>query len=270
MPPTKELHYFDRSEDYGSPSYLGMGPSVVGRLINSRDYRRRVAQALYYGVTQPSLERIRWDLRYLGGTPGDAWYQSLFEPGRGKLTGEITPAYSMLSATDVAHVAALLPEAKILFLIRNPVDRAWSAFQYGKKFKGSTMSRIDANELLAVTEQPWFSQRADYVHTLKNWGRHFSPDQFFVGFFDEIKENPQALLGRVFDFLGLDKNVDVTQWGMDKRVNASRTEKMPPEIRRSLAEKYRPMACELASQLGGYATKWLDDIDRILAQPSSR
>jgi hypothetical protein len=40
---------------------------------------------------------------------------------------------------------------------------------------------------------------------------------------------------------------------------------MPPDVRRRLAERYHPMTQELSRQLGGYATKWLADIERILA-----
>ena len=261
---SRRVDAFDRSEAYGSPSHLGMGASIIGRLLKSRDYRKLVAKALIFAVYKPDLARLRWDYRYLAGTPGDAWYRSLFESGQGRLTGDITPAYSMLSDADVRQVAELLPDAKILFLIRNPVDRAWSAFQYGKKFRGSTMSSITADQLISVTDEEWFRQRADYVHTLSTWGRYYPPEQFFVGFFDEIREDPKALLLRVFDFLGLSKDVDLRDWGLDRRVNPSKTEKMPPEIRRALAEKYHPMTRELSRRLGGYATKWLADIERIL------
>jgi len=264
MPPTKELHYFDRSDRYGSPSHLGIGGSVLGRLVKSADYRIRVARALAYVVYMPSLERLRWDYRYLTGTPSDDWYRSLFEPAHGKISGEITPAYSMLSDEDVKHVSLVVPETKVIFLIRNPVDRAWSAFQYDKKLSGSnTVSSAD--RLLGITNEEWFQQRADYVHTLSTWGKYFAPDKFFVGFFDEIKEDPRALLRRIFDFLGLEQSVDLTLWGLDRRVNPSKSEKMPPEIRRRLAEKYLPMTRELSRRLGGYATRWLSDLESTLS-----
>ena len=57
--------------------------------------------------------------------------RSLFELERG-ITGDITPSYSILEDKDVARMHATVPNAKIIFLMRNPFDRAWSNFRHGK------------------------------------------------------------------------------------------------------------------------------------------
>jgi hypothetical protein len=58
-----------------------------------------------------SFADLRWDLRYLLETYDDDWYRSLFPAD--KVSGEITPAYSLLDEPDIAAVADLLPGIKV-------------------------------------------------------------------------------------------------------------------------------------------------------------
>ena len=143
MPRNKELHYFDdRINDPKNPISRIYG-RITGEGHVDRRWRRQVKRRLRHHVSRVPGRDLLWDLRYYAGAPGDGWYVSLFEPGRGKVKGEITPAYSTLRLEDVAHVHDLVPEAKIIFLMRNPVERAWSQFvmrldRSGKKNSGLT------------------------------------------------------------------------------------------------------------------------------------
>lgn len=109
LPPIKELHYFDdpsRSKRYYS--YLRM------RLISGLWVRRPFSA---------------WDLQYFFGRPCDEWYSRLFEPGRrcGLLTGEITPAYAILDEAILERIQAINRQVKLIYLMRDPVMRCWSA-----------------------------------------------------------------------------------------------------------------------------------------------
>ena len=66
----------------------------------------------------------------------------LFEPGKGKMIGEITPAYSTLGPDDVRRVHRLVPDARIIFMMRNPVERVWSQAVMG--FDRSEGKAVDA------------------------------------------------------------------------------------------------------------------------------
>ena len=121
MPKNKELHYFDdRIRDPRNPiSRLYTRATAEGHVY--RRWRRQVRSRLGSHLRHPGRDLI-WDLKYYAGTPGDGWYASLFAQGRGKVKGEITPAYSTLSLEEVAHVHALVPEAKIFLMVRNPIS----------------------------------------------------------------------------------------------------------------------------------------------------
>jgi len=83
---------------------------------------------------------LRWYARYLLGRRNDGWYRSLFAPAAGRTTGEITPRYSVLPDAAVAHAACVLTNARIVYMIRDPVERAWSNLKMGANRYGGTES----------------------------------------------------------------------------------------------------------------------------------
>ena len=93
MPPRKELHYFDRSLNYPSPSYL-VSQYLINRLLGKEHYNKQFRKILISelggAIYKKDWERFRWSLRYCLGTYNDDWYLSLFKLGEGKLKGEIT------------------------------------------------------------------------------------------------------------------------------------------------------------------------------------
>ena len=86
----------------------------------------------------------RFDLQYFLGRRSDAWYCNLFAAARrrGLLTGEITPAYSILDEPALQRLRALNPEVKLIYVMRDPVMRSWSAVMKRRRKRGLTgMSR---------------------------------------------------------------------------------------------------------------------------------
>ena len=92
MPGIKELHYFN--ERINDPKYLipRLYAKIKGEGTVNRRWRRQVRSRLQRHRSRFSKEDFLWDLKYYAGAPWDGWYTSLFEPGRGKVRGEITPA----------------------------------------------------------------------------------------------------------------------------------------------------------------------------------
>ena len=120
------------------------------------------------------------------------------------VVGEITPAYSTLGRESVARVYNLVPEAKLIFMMRNPIERAWSqaVMQFdksGKQPKGSVRER----KLQRNFESEGSRVRTDYLRTLEAWESYYPEDQIFAGFLEDISFFPAELLGRVYEFLGV-------------------------------------------------------------------
>ena len=169
VPPLKELHFFDRPPNW-------------------RDPIRRYVDSDADGV--PSRGSA-WDLRYDRHPRDRAWYEALFEPAPGQVCGEVTPGYAALDDSDVDRVARLLPAARVLFFLRNPIERTWSQTMMYLHRYGLDRDRVGGARLRELFRLPRVVRLSDYPRTLREWSARYPPERIFVGFFDEIASAPR-------------------------------------------------------------------------------
>ncbi len=258
LPPEKELHYFDRSPEYASPTFLHPDQPIL-RLFGSdfwnQIYRNKCKDVFkdYFGK-HPEI--FRWYANYLFRTCSDAWYASLFEEGREKIRGEITPAYSILKESDVKHIHQLMPDARIIFILRNPIERAWSQYRFMVR-QGKLKSNISFDEFKTWVDSPEQQGRSDYLKTIRIWAEVFSKDQLFIGFYDDIVSEPELLLSKILNFIGAASDGATVQQILEvDRVNVSPEIEIPAEFSSYLHEKYDDEVRLVAKQLGGPAECW--------------
>ena len=127
MLPQKELHYFDRDSKYPSTNIL-QESSLIERKKNDKWFQNS-KQHIQNLERAGLIEKANWWRKWFYGNYSDEWYLSLFEDAKG-LKGEITPSYSFLEVEEIKQMYALAPNAKIIFLIRNTIERAWSCLLY--------------------------------------------------------------------------------------------------------------------------------------------
>ena len=106
-----------------------------------------------------------WDA---GRSRGLEWYRSCFNVGE-KKNGEITPAYAMLPVETIREIHALNPALRVIYILRNPIDRAWSS---------ARMALERAEMTLAEASDQWFVdhflsqgslRRGDYESCIRHW-----------------------------------------------------------------------------------------------------
>jgi hypothetical protein len=200
------------------------------------------------------------------GTYNDDWYLSLFKGGQGKVKGEITPAYAILDPRDVEAIKKLMPNLKVIFLIRNPIDRVWSHIRFFWT-AGSYKDMDSIQRLKLFCDDPQQELRSDYMRTIDIWRTFFSEKHFCVAFYDDIVEAPETLLTTIFEFIGVDPRAfDMGQLSRE-RINASRERKIPKELEVFLAEKYYSQIETLNQRFEGHTRFWLQEAKEILARP---
>jgi hypothetical protein len=267
MPPFKELHYFDRDPSYPSPSYLSSDSILkrfFGREPHNQRFRKRLLKELVKDVVWLQPSNLSWTLRYFLKPCSIEWYKTLFEPGASKLSGEITPAYSILNHEDVVSISEIFPDLKVLFLIRNPIYRAWSHAKYDYT-TGKLSDLKDVNEAKLLVDKPVQVLRSNYLRTYQVWADVFGEEQVFVGFYDQIREDPERLLTEVGDFLNLSSPSSLFKpQDSQRRVNASKSTQVPEEIQLYLARKYAQDLDGIRELFGGYAEEWVHEAERIL------
>jgi hypothetical protein len=239
--PKKEIHYFNRPSDYRDPKIWAMRKKRMGR---SR------------------LEVWSWYRRYARLPRDDRWYASLFRPGRGQIAGEVTPDYSTLDKAAVARAHGTVPGARILFFMRNPIERTWSHAVMDLRRKKRDAHTMSAPELREFFDRGYVSQRADYLRTLENWSSFYPEERIFVGFLEDVHFHTSELLGEVYGFLGVDRGFEPP--GMRRKVNARSRETMPLVAVRILAESYHGDLESLSERFGGYASFWLHCAEKLI------
>ena len=268
--PCKEVHYFDRELAYPSPSLLATD-KLAGRLLGRQPHnvlwRRHLRKRIGAAFRERDVQRVAWDWRFFVGTYDDRWYASLFRPGRGKVKGEITPAYALLDPRVVEHVATIMPEVKLIYTVRNPVEQTWSWLAHEARLQGDRLDCRPVDELLRASDAPGVRLRSDYLRTMETWRRFFPEHQFMVGFRDDIEHDPEAFLFQVFGFLGVDASAKSLTPMVRERINAHPGDDvMPHDFRRRLTCKRLDQFKALAGALGGRADQWLADAERIAAE----
>ena len=104
---------------------------------------------------------------------------ALFSHVPDKVSGEVTPSYSILSRDDVASMSQLLPDAKIIFLLRNPIDRAWSMLRFASKL-GQNIDFDNIDSLILEIDDERQTARSDYKGTLEVYSDFFDLDNILI------------------------------------------------------------------------------------------
>ncbi len=252
LPYIKELHYFDRSPIYPSSSFLAE-KSPIKRFTNKewlKLAKKRIPKRF------KGLKKVKWFSHYFFSRYDDAFYLSLFKNLEG-IKGEITPSYSILNDADVKKMHTLLPNTKIILLLRNPIDRAWSHFRFHLTKQGiQDYSTIDIKYILDFFEKEDQVLRSDYIKTINTYSKYYPKDQFMIGFYDAITENPKELLTDIVSFIGGDTTKIDAECDLQAKDNVSVKFEMPEEVKSYLKNKYTKDLKVLSDKLGSYATQW--------------
>ena len=260
--PRKEVHYFDRKIQ----DHSGVLSRLIGRSRDAEQWRRQVRQIPKQLAKSPSFQELRWNFRYYMRPYDDRWYAQIFESKKEKVSGEITPAYSVLKKERIAHVHRLMPETKLIFFMRNPIERVWShtVMSFDKVEKGSATAVSD-KELLRKIERDSSWKLSNYIRTLENWGSFYPEERIFVGFLEDVHFFPEELLRRLFDFLEVEPHFDERLVG--KKIHTRSDATMPTSVAIQLAKNFHAEISRLGERFGGYAAFWLHCAEQLIENP---
>jgi hypothetical protein len=261
MPPEKELHYFDEKARLEG----GLLRRLRGDEPADRRWRRQAKSRFKQSPKKLDLRDVAWDLKYFLGRPDDAWYASLFARGGGKITGETTPDYSILDQESVAHAHRLMPHAKIVFMMRSPLERPWSAMDMGLRIKGHSWETLKEEKVYRRFDRGRSRLMTNYLRTLQNWGAFYPEDRIFVGFLEDVHFFPEELLRRLHDFLGADSSAE--HGVMKRKIHSGFQDTMPAKFASYLAGSYHENLKRLSARFGGYASFWLHCAERLIEEP---
>jgi hypothetical protein len=215
-------------------------------------------------ITGPSWKEVSFFDRHYAR--GEAWYRGNF-PNKLRvhgLVGEASPSY-VFHPLGPERVRGLVPEAKLIALVRNPVDRAFSHYQHEVALGREELSFEDAlaaeDERLRGEEErmrsdpayfshAWWNYtyraRGRYAAQLERWLKVFPQEQLLVLPSEDLGGDPDGTYARVLEFLGAPPH----HLDAYPRVFERRYEPMRPETRSRLAEEFAEPNERLYALLG--------------------
>jgi len=255
LPIIKEFHYFDRDDKYPTPNKLGES-NLIKRLLNWNWTKKSVLEIVKL-VVMLNLHHARWMIKWYYSNYNDKWYVNLFHSLNG-LKGEITPGYSMLEVDDIQRMYNIAPNAKLILILRNPVDRAWSHYCMSKQKTNDFLFNEKNGEILKFINSEEQLKRSDYLSTLQNYSKVFPKDQILICFYDAIIDCPKKLLQDIVIFIGGDPANIEKYCDLEKKINPSKQVNCPIEILEYLKNKYYDQIKQLSDKYGGYFTVWFE------------
>ncbi|MCD6035921.1 MAG: sulfotransferase [Rickettsiales bacterium] len=119
-------------------------------------------------------------------------------------SGEITPAYALLPRERIETIYRLFPNLRIIYSVRDPIDRAWSSALMALKRAEMTVDEASDQWFIDHFHSQGSLARGDYAKCLDNWSSVYPKEQILVLDFEDIKKNPIALLRECSTHIGVD------------------------------------------------------------------
>jgi hypothetical protein len=234
MPPVKELHYFDELSR--------IPPVASARARDARDCR-------FLESIKRLSARSHLDLEH---------YARLFAAKGSLLSGDITPAYSMLNEEVIERIVSHFPNLKVIFLARDPVERAWSQLSMGVRLRNiSPFDATDIDEVIRNLLNPGVLLRSHPSKIVARWKRYVRPELFRVYFFDDLESNPAGLRRSIVKFLGADPEKPSGRLKVDHNSDGGRNKlRLTAKVRSRIAQFFEQELKACAVELGGPARQW--------------
>lgn len=235
LPLYKEIHYFDE---------IYVNQSLAKSTITRRE-RNRLSILKDELNKKLNGENISYSyLKFLAHlafseVKDDRWYLSLFKEATSQdAIGEITPAYSALPELGVKHIKSLLGDIKIIYILRNPVKRAWLQVVNLRRWD-TLQNKPSYEEWVKMIDARYSLFKGHYTRTVTTYEKYFSQDRILYLFYDDICLNPGNLLQKVCDFLEIgyeDKHFNYT---INSLFNSSSKIDIPEKVEKYLTQKYK-------------------------------
>ena len=238
------------------PAFLVIGAQKAG------------TTALYdYLYRHPAISGPRWkEVSFFDRhwRRGERWYRGNFPRGARPPVGEASPSY-LFHPLAPERVRSLVPEARLIVLLRNPVDRAFSHYQHEVALGREPLSFEDAlaaeeertrGEVERMLADPgYFSHawwnwtyraRGLYAEQLERWYAVFPRERLLVLATEELGTAPAQTYARVLEFVGAPPH----ELDAYPRVFSREYEQMAPATRAALAAGYAEPNARLYELLG--------------------
>lgn len=246
MPPGKELRFFLGGD---------FPPRPVARAANI--YRQR-------GASSPARQFSERDIAFFEKLPDPPTkdrdldtYLALFAVKGELLSGDISPIYASLRLREIRKIAARFPDTKVVALLRDPVERAWSHWRMDMGKRGMSDDQMqDVDALRTYLTNRRMAARSKPARVVKIWSNTFG-ERFRYFFLEDIAARPAETRAEIISFIGADPSKSSLH-APDHNRKAGEKVGRSPQVQALMRELYEKERRRCAETLGGPALKWPD------------
>jgi hypothetical protein len=224
---------------------------------------------------------------------GLSWYRAAFPlvssrklaelRGRRLISGEATPYY-LLHPLVPARVAGTLPDVRLIALLREPVERAYSHYQLMRRGRRERLSFAEAiaaedkrlaGEVEQILADPAYRSRKHrnfsyvtrglYAEQLERWFEHFPRERLLVLRAEDLLARPAETYAEVLAFLGLQPHT-LEEFVAHNRPETPTPAPIEPDLRARLQERFAEPNARLVALLGR-DFGWSDSLSRSTTLP---
>ncbi len=242
----KELHYFNALDRGGSKWHrkqmVKRLDEVQGKLSLQDGNQEQV---------QLAADLEAWLDVFDGETPVDRAYLDYvgLDREKAKIVGDFTPAYALLSKRMLAHMASFAKKVRVIFLMREPVDRLWSNIRMNVAWRGPQVLAHEVDSYLSG-ENRNLIQRSNYRRTLNRLLEVLPRDALHLEFYERLF-TPEAI-ERLCGFLGIAPKPAAFL----RVVHGGRKSTLDPEMRVQLQASLKPQYNYVDKLMGGLPSEW--------------
>ncbi len=238
-------------------NFLVIGAQKSGTTALNRMLRQHPEICL---SDQKELHFFDRDSAFAAGEPDyDSEYHSHFQRTAGQVVGENTPVY-LYWRPAAERIARYNPEMKLVAVLRNPIDRAFSQWQMTTRNGDETLPfgeaiRREAERFGGNGQHRFFSyvDRGRYAGQLRRFQELFPPEQMFILRSEELRAEPADVFQRLTDFIGVERR----RFRVRRKPEKVRYEdKMTPEDRAYLRDVFSSEVAELEALVDWDCSAW--------------
>jgi hypothetical protein len=171
------------------PSFFIIGPPRTGTSWLHEVLREQTI------LPHPTKETRFFDVHFHRGLE---WYRAHFsKASNGQPAGEVAPTY-FASAEARERIAQMIPHARVVCIFRDPVERVLSLYRVKRAY-----GMIPWSFEQAIVRDPELMETSRYGANLKAWQVALGREQVLATVYDDLRNDPQAYLDTLVDFLGL-------------------------------------------------------------------
>lgn len=177
--------------------------------------------------------------------------------------GDKTPAYALLPENRIRLLLRAAPKIKIIYIVRNPIDRAWSqARMHFFRGLGHDPKHVEAieGEIATFFRTEFCLARSDYLATMDRWAKHTPASQFKLLFYDDLVQDVNIVGDEVASFLHVDRNVDWTTLQPQRQPQLGMDVELTPRLKQTLAEEDTERIDAMIGRWGDRVAHWRNSL----------